>query len=164
VAEETVDLVCRKLSHVAPCTTADTTLPGAPAVRQSAVEQASKASGLPEETVAHLADLYGSRFSEVVSLVSGDAEAGQPLCGHCGDILAQVRHAVEEEMAVTVGDFLLRRSAVGLGPGQGLDAAEAVAREMGRMLGWSEAEQRSQVDAYRATAALGQRFRAAASG
>jgi hypothetical protein len=42
---------------------------------------------------------------------------------------------------------------------QGLDAVETVAQEMGRLLKWSQAEQRRQVEDYRASAALGQHFR-----
>jgi glycerol-3-phosphate dehydrogenase len=95
----------------------------------------------------------------VLDIVKRDARAGQRLCPHSPDILAQVQHAVEHEAALTVGDFLLRRSAVGLGPCQGLDATETVAREMGRRLGWSGAEQQRQIEAYRATAESGQRFR-----
>ena len=160
VAEDTVDLVCQKLGLDAPCRTAQAPLPGAPAVPQQTVEKAAQGSGLPVDTVAHLAALYGSRFSRVLDLVRWDVQGGQPLCPHCRDILAQVRHAVDDEGALTVGDFLLRRSAVGLGPCQGLDAVETVAREMGRLLGWSAAEQRRQVEAYRVSAAVGQRFRA----
>ncbi|MBC8512009.1 MAG: hypothetical protein H8D32_03410, partial [Dehalococcoidia bacterium] len=54
-------------------------------------------------------------------------------------------------------------SVVGLGPCQGLDAVETVAEEMGRLLGWNAAEKRRQVEAYRASAALGQRFKAGAA-
>jgi glycerol-3-phosphate dehydrogenase len=108
----------------------------------------------------HLADLYGSRFSQVLKLVQRDKRSGQPICGHCPDVLAQVEHSVKEEGALTVSDFLLRRSAVGLGSCQGLDAVETVAQEMGRLLGWSKTEQRRQVEAYRAHAALCQHFRA----
>jgi glycerol-3-phosphate dehydrogenase len=66
---------------------------------------------------------------------------------------------VKEESALTVSDFLLRRSAVGLESCQGLDGVETVAQEMGRLLGWSKAEQQRQVETYRAHAALGQHFR-----
>jgi glycerol-3-phosphate dehydrogenase len=66
---------------------------------------------------------------------------------------------VKEESALTVADFLLRRSAVGLMSCQGLDAVETVAQEMGRLLKWSQTEQRRQVEAYRSQAALGQHFR-----
>ena len=160
IAEEAVDLVCRKLGVRVRCTTAEASLPGAPAVPRERVEQAAQKSGLPRETVAHLATLYGSRFSGVLDLACQDVRGGQPICPHCRDILSQVRHSVEEESALTVSDFLLRRSVVGLGPCQGLDAVETVAQEMGRLLGWNAAEKRRQVDAYRASAALGQRFKA----
>jgi len=160
VAKDAVDMVCRKLGMEVKCTTAEVPLPGAPAVSQKAVAKAAKESGLSVETVTHLADLYGSRLSQVLELVRGNKKGGQPICSHFPDILAQVEHGVKQEGALTVSDFLLRRSAVGLGPCQGLDAVDTVAQEMGRLLGWSKTEQQRQVEAYRAQAALCQHFRA----
>ena len=132
---------------------------GAPAVSQEKVAQVAKETSLPLGTVTHLAALYGSRFLQVVELVRSDRRGGQSICPHCPDILAQVEHSVKEEGALTVSDFLLRRSAVGLGSCQGMDAVEVVAQEMGRLLEWSKAEKQQQVEAYRAQAALCQRFR-----
>jgi glycerol-3-phosphate dehydrogenase len=160
VAKDVVDLVCRKLGMEAKCTTAEVPLPGAPAVPQKKVAEMAKESGLPVETVRHLADLYGSRFSQVLKLVQGNKRGGRPICDHCPDILAQVEHSVKEESALTVSDFLLRRSAAGLGSCQGLDAVDTVAQEMARLLGWGKAEQQRQVGTYRAHAALCQHFRA----
>jgi glycerol-3-phosphate dehydrogenase len=160
VAKDAVDVVCRKLGVKAQCTTAEVPLPGAPAASQEAVAKGAQESGLSVETVAHLAALYGSRFSQVLDLVKRDKRGGQPVCSHCPDILAQVWHAVEKEGAFTVSDFLLRRSAVGLGSCQGLDGAEAVAKEMGHVLGWSKTEQQREVEAYRSQASLCQHFRA----
>jgi len=159
VAKDVVDMVCRKLGMEVKCTTAEVPLPGAPAVPKERVVKMAKERGLPVETVMHLADLYGSRFSQVLKLVQGDKRGGQPICRHCPDILAQVEHGVKEEGALTVSDFLLRRSAIGLGSCQGLDAVETVAQEMGRLLGWDKAEQRQQIKAYRAHVALCQRFK-----
>ena len=159
VAEQATDMVCRKLAVKVPCTTAEVPLPGAPMVSQQSLEQAASERGITPETVSHLASLYGSRFSRVLDLLSSNPKGAQRLCPHGQDILAQVQHAVEQEGALTVEDFLLRRSAVGLGPCQGLDALDLVAGEMGRLLGWNNTELQSQVEAYRAQAALGQRFR-----
>lgn len=159
VAQEAVDMVCRKLGITAPCRTAKAYLPGAPAVPQATVEMAAQESGLPAGTIAHLSALYGSRFSHVLDMARRDPRGIRPICPHHLDIVAQIRHAVEVESALTLSDFLLRRSAVGLGPCQGLDAVETVAQEMGHILKWSSIEQRQQVEAYRAAAALGQRFR-----
>ncbi len=159
VAQEAVDMVCRKLGISAPCRTAEDYLPGAPAVPQERVDTTAQESGLRAEIVAHLATCYGSRFSQVIDMARRDPRGARPICPHHLDIVAQIRHAVEVEGALTLSDFLLRRSAVGLGPCQGLDAAETVAQEMRRVLKWSSDEQRRQVETYRATAALGQRFR-----
>ncbi len=164
VAKDVVNVVCRKLRLKVPCTTAEIPLPGAPAVPQEAVAKAAKENGLPVETVTHLADLYGSRFLQVLKLVRRDKRGGQSICPHCPDILAQVEHSVKEEGALTVSDFLLRRSTVGLSSCQGLDAVETAAQEMGRLLGWDATAQWQQIEAYRAQAALGQRFRAGDEG
>ena len=159
VAEQTMDLVCHKLAAKAPCTTAEVPLPGTPMVPQQSLQQAASEQGITLETVAHLASLYGSRFSQVLDLLKNNPKGAQRLCPHSQDILAQVQHAVEQEGALTIEDFLLRRSAVGLSPCQGLDALNSVASEMGRLLGWSDAQQQRQVDVYCSKAALGQRYR-----
>ncbi|UCB43629.1 MAG: glycerol-3-phosphate dehydrogenase/oxidase [Dehalococcoidales bacterium] len=159
IAEEALDLVCKKFGVQAPCITADTPLPGAPAVPAQDIEQATQQHGLPLETVAYLATLYGSRFSVVLNYVSADKRLGQPIVASCRDILAQIKYAVDEEEAMTLSDFLLCCTNIGLGQSQGLDAIETVAREMGLLLGWSKTEEQDQIESYRALAALGQRFR-----
>jgi glycerol-3-phosphate dehydrogenase len=159
VAKDAVDTVCHKLGVKEACTTAEVPLPGAPAVSQQKMADAARESSLPLNTVRHLAALYGSRFSQVLKYAKSNKQGGQRLCVHTPDILAQVEHSVKEEGAFTVADFLLRRTNAGLMSCQGLDAVETVAQEMGRLLKWSQAEQRRQVEDYRASAALGQHFR-----
>lgn len=159
IAEEVVNLVCHKLKLKATCHTAEIALPGAPAVPNEKIESVARENNLPVKTVSHLASLYGSRFSQVVNLASKNSRASEPICPHCTDILAQVEYAATEEAALTVGDFLLRRSDVGLAPCQGLDAVEKVAEEMGRILGWSKDEQQKQIQAYRQQIALNMLFR-----
>jgi glycerol-3-phosphate dehydrogenase len=159
VAKDVVNMVCRKLKVEAECTTAEVPLPGAPAVSQEKMAHAARESSLPLNTVRHLAALYGSRFSQVLDLVQHDKRGGQRLCPHTPDILAQVEHSVKEESALTVADFLLRRTNAGLMSCQGLDAVDTVAQEMGRLLKWSQAEQRRQVEDYCGWAAQCQHFR-----
>lgn len=159
IAQEVVDLVCKKLGVNVPCSTAESPLPGAPAITQEKVEQAAQDSGLSVETVAHLNTLYGSRLYQVLELAQSDVRGNQTICPHSLDILSQIWHATKIEGALTVSDFLLRRSAVGLASCQGLDAVEIVAREMGNLLGWSTTEQRRQVEEYRSFVALSQRFK-----
>ncbi len=163
IAQEVVDLVCQKLGVNVACSTAETLLPGAPDVPQEKMEQAAKESGLSVETIAHLNTLYGSRLYQILELAHNDARGKQPICPHSKDILSQIWHATKMEGALTVSDFLLRRSATGLASCQGLDAVETVSQEMGHLLGWNAAEQRQQVEAYRSFVALSQRFRTGAT-
>jgi glycerol-3-phosphate dehydrogenase len=122
------------------------------------MEQAAHESGLALDTITLLANLYGSRYNRVLDLVKNDAQGGQNLCPHSPDIIAQVWYSIDEG-ARTITDFLLRRSTVGMRSCQGLDAADTVAREMGRLLEWSAEEQKRQVEHYRMSTALGQGFR-----
>jgi glycerol-3-phosphate dehydrogenase len=160
IAEEVVDIVCRKLGVKARCSTSEASLPGAPPVSREKLEQMAQETGLPQQVLEHLNALYGSRLYQVLDLVRSDTRGSQTICPHSPDILAQIWHAVKEESAITVGDFLFRRSAIGLASCQGLDAVETVAREMGHLLRWNTAEQRRQIEDYRSLAALGQRFKA----
>lgn len=160
IAEEVVDMICHKLGKKAACRTAEIPLPGAPKVTQEKMEQVSRESGLAIETVAHLAALYGSRFLKIVSIATSSQPARQRICPHCPDILAEVEYSVKEEAALTLGDFLLRRSNAGLAHCQGLDAVETVAKEMARLLGWSQDEEQKQIEAYRQQIALNLLFKA----
>lgn len=159
VAEQTVDLICAKLGAKAKCSTARTPLPGAPSVPEGTVRQAAQERGLSVETVTHLSALYGSRYVQVLDILKRNPQGAQQLCPHGKDILAQVQHAVEYEGALAVGDFMLRRSVAGLNSCRGLDALDSVANEMGRLLGWSAAEQQRQKDAYRARVAMRVQFK-----
>ncbi|UCC16561.1 MAG: glycerol-3-phosphate dehydrogenase/oxidase [Dehalococcoidales bacterium] len=164
VAEETTDVISRKLNISKPCITAKTLLPGAPSL--SIEEQAliSKESGLPGETISHLHNLYGSRLKQIIEFTEREPQGKEQLCPHSRDIIAQIWHAVEVEQALTPADFLLRRSFTGMASCLGLDAIGTVVEEMGKVSGWNESEQKRQADEYRRYISLSQRFRYSNSG
>jgi glycerol-3-phosphate dehydrogenase len=60
---------------------------------------------------------------------------------------------------MTVSDFMLRRSVVGLRGDQGIDAVTTVADEMQRLLHWSSGEKDRQVREHKSVASLAQKFR-----
>ena len=159
IAEEITNLVCKKLDFKAACKTAITPLPGAAVVAQPEMIRSALESRLDIETVNYLASIYGSRFSEVLDMAERGSRGKQPLCLHTKDIVAQIWYAVAEESALTVSDFMLRRSGLGLAECQGLDAVEIVGKEMGRLLEWSPEEQQRQVTEYRNTIALTQKYK-----
>lgn len=111
---------------------------------------AARAQGLSDAAARHLIDLYGTRAPRVRALVAADPALAAALCPHSPAIAAQVRFAVEEEMARTLADVLLRRTMVGLAPCLGRDAAPTAARLMQKLLGWDEARVAAELTDYEA--------------
>jgi glycerol-3-phosphate dehydrogenase len=91
----------------------------------------------------------GSRAREIAALAAADPALAAPLCPHHKGIAAEMVHAVRREWARTIGDVLLRRTALGLAACQGLDCIDEVAELIGRTLGWDTERRRVEVAAYR---------------
>jgi glycerol-3-phosphate dehydrogenase len=90
-------------------------------------------------TARLLADTYGMRGADVARRVRQDRTLGDALVPGRPEILAQVDHAVQEELASTVTDVLKNRTALFYRcPHQGLAAAQPVADRMASLLGWDE--------------------------
>jgi glycerol-3-phosphate dehydrogenase len=86
----------------------------------------------------HLAGRYGRDWREVWSLVRQDPALGEPLVPGRPDLAAEVAHAVEREMAMTIADVLVRRLHLAYeARDHALDLAPRVAELMAPRLGWS---------------------------
>jgi glycerol-3-phosphate dehydrogenase len=69
-------------------------------------------------------------------------------------VRGEVKLAVEREMALTLADFMDRRSALLLfSPGFGLAGVETAADVMAELLGWDDARRTHELAAYRQLAA-----------
>jgi glycerol-3-phosphate dehydrogenase len=159
IAQEAVDLVSKKLGVKTPCHTASIPLPGAPAVALTEIAKIAERSNISDITLSHLAELYGSRMSQIMQIMRSDSSSEQQICPHCHDVIAQIEYSVTEEGACTISDFMLRRTGIGLNPCQGLDAVETVAKKMSGLLGWNINEQQQQIERYRERVALSQRYK-----
>ena len=167
LAEELGDRVGRILGRRTPSRTARLTLDGADeeAGRVEAhtwldVSDDAAASGLPRETLETLVSLYGRNYRRVMELAGKVPGGTEPLCPSSPDVVAQLHHAVQEELTVSLQDFLLRRTGIGTSRCQGDDCAEAIARRMASLLGWSPRRVDAELEAYRAHVARSRRFRA----
>lgn len=153
LAQEVVDRACELLGRRRPARTADRPLPGgeerdvAGLARRLAKQAAGR--GVSEAAAQHLVRLYGTRAEALLEQGLHRPELLQPILPGGRDLWVQVHHGVEQEMARSLEDLLLRRLALGLEPGNGLEAAVEIGRRMGDLLGWDEARVRSEVDAYR---------------
>jgi glycerol-3-phosphate dehydrogenase len=153
IAEEATDAVARRLGLKVGASTADAPLPGARSDTQPPGPRL-----FDGETVRYLERIYGTRARELLDLASAHPQLRGPLCTHHRGIAAEVVYAVLREWANTLGDVLLRRTALGLMACQGLDCIEAVADHVGTVLGWDHTRRTSEIAAYRAEIAPMRRF------
>ncbi|HYN83815.1 MAG TPA: glycerol-3-phosphate dehydrogenase [Pyrinomonadaceae bacterium] len=145
LAEETTDLVFKKLGRRAPpCETSRVPLPGAtlPAGEDSASfsESLVNESGLPPATARRLMRVYGTRAREVVEFALGrPLLLPAPLAPDSHALAAEIPFAFEREMARTLTDCLMRRTMLGLGDASGLDVVASAAEVAREYFGWDEA-------------------------
>ncbi len=166
LAEEVTDQIARLLARPGASRTADTPLYGG---RITSLERAITAEapllarryGIPLAVARTIVETYGSRAGEVLQPIAKDRSLAQPLCDRSPDLLAQIRYAVDRELAVTLKDLLFRRLAAGTGLCQGRDCARRAADVMGAFAGWDQRRREREVAAYFEEADLGQQYRTA---
>jgi glycerol-3-phosphate dehydrogenase len=117
MAEVITDRVMRRLGRRAPCRTRSFPLVGAPAkawpeFEPQAVAALTRRFGLAEPSARHLVRRYGARCSEVARYLT--PALARPIIAGEPDLLVELAYQREQEMAVRVEDFLLRRTRLGL--------------------------------------------------
>ncbi len=135
VCEEVVDAVLKRLGEKRPHSTRGATLPGAP-VEMSV--DGDVPAHIDEAAMTALIETYGSRHVDILARVRADSDLGKTFCAHAPTLRAEVAHAVESEMALTVADVVMRRTRLGLASCTGAHVAEDVAALMAPMFGWSK--------------------------
>ncbi|HEX3179182.1 MAG TPA: FAD-dependent oxidoreductase, partial [Methylomirabilota bacterium] len=166
LAEQLGDRVVQTLGRRAPGRTATRMLDGtdeessrveARAWLDVSGEMAS--SGLDRATLETLVTNYGRNYPRLVELAGKVPGGGERLCPSNPDIVAALHHAVHDELAVSLQDFLLRRTGIGTSRCQGEDCAESIAQRMGGLLGWSPRRLHAELEAFDAHVARSRRFR-----
>ena len=142
VGEEMVDAVYRKMKKtVPPCTTDSQPLPGCilPSDRriQEAISKYSDRVCL--KSINHLFSMYGSRATEVLTLVNNEPELADKISHSLPDIKAQIVYAVRSEMAHTLVDIARRRTTIAMHAGNyGLDLLPVMTETLNKYCGWSQ--------------------------
>lgn len=152
LAEDVTDEVLRALGRSPRrCRTRSRALPGADTADwQTFTADFLRSSPLSVARSRRLLDIYGVRARRVLDLAETDATLAEVVDEETGALAAEVVMAVREEGAVTLGDILLRRTLIGLGPDMGLSAAAACADVAVRHLGWDEERARTEIADYEA--------------
>jgi glycerol-3-phosphate dehydrogenase len=108
----------------------------------------------------HLAGAYGMRALDVARLAGSSAALAAPLVNGRPEIAAQVDFAVDEELAASLSDVMIRRTQLFYRDhDQGLGVSEKIAHRMGELLGWDEPRTRAEIADYASEVAASRRWR-----
>jgi glycerol-3-phosphate dehydrogenase len=150
-AAEAVDTVFAQLDVAAPppCRTAELPLAGGAIGNFRSFERAvllRDVPGLRAGALQRLAGSYGTAYDAVLQIVRDRPPLAAPLGRRCAVTGAEILHATRAEMAVTLGDAVIRRTEAGSAGHPGADALDAAAAVMAPELGWDEARVRKEID------------------
>jgi glycerol-3-phosphate dehydrogenase len=152
MAASVVDQVARALGVSArSASTHQVALPGGD-MRSMAEEMETASTTIGIAPLAeHLVRMYGTAWRAVWTIVGSNTALSAPIVPTLPNIVAELYYAVEQEMALTLGDLLIRRLHIAFETrDHGIAAAPAAARTVGPLLGWSENDYAEQLGAYRA--------------
>jgi glycerol-3-phosphate dehydrogenase len=75
---------------------------------------------------------------EIARMAQSSPELRTTLCPHSDHIVAEAVEAYRNECAITLGDVLLRRVPVALGPCWSENCSREAALRIGAVMGWNE--------------------------
>ena len=151
MAASVVDQVVRALGATGPAApTHEVALPGGDMASFAEEVQIATATIGIAPLADHLVRMYGTGWRAVWTIVGSNTALSAPVVPTLPYIVAELSYAVEQEMALTLGDLLIRRLHVAYETrDHGIAAAPAAARAVGPLLGWSESDYAAQLGAYR---------------
>ncbi|MGA2478895.1 MAG: glycerol-3-phosphate dehydrogenase/oxidase [Spirochaetia bacterium] len=106
-------------------------------------------TGLPDDCCRHLCETYGTSVGELAALIREDPALGARIGEGRPFVLAEITHAVQSEMCLGAGDFLIRRTSLRFREHQGLDVLETVVSRLAGLLGWSSEVRGQEAEDYR---------------
>jgi glycerol-3-phosphate dehydrogenase len=102
------------------------------------VAEVANAGNVSEEAARAMVEWHGKRALGIARSARASVELRTPLCPHTPHIVAEAVSAYKTEEAVTLGDALLRRVPVALGPCWSETCSSEAALRIGAVLGWND--------------------------
>jgi len=147
IAQQVIDRVVARLGiQTRSCVTPTTPLPGA----RPCAEGQAQLETLPRLASDLLRSRYGTRAGIVAQIVGDNAALARPLSSDASAIGAEVIFAVRYELARSVADFLVRRTAMSWRvPRSVIAAVPVVAHLMAVELGWPPEREVEEIDRFK---------------
>jgi glycerol-3-phosphate dehydrogenase len=105
---------------------------------------------MDDRIISHLIELYGSNYIEILELVRHNSELGRmigPNNRNLPNIIAEIHHTVQKESALTLEDYIMRRSEIGNLGNPGDEFLNTAASEMGTLLNWDDDRKKKEIQA-----------------
>jgi glycerol-3-phosphate dehydrogenase len=150
-AQEAVDTVFHAMGHAnpPPCRTAETPVHGGSIVHMDNFLKAvllRDVEGVGADTLRRIAEAYGTGYDSVLRIARDVPALARPLGEKCAVIGAEILYAATQEMALKLGDAVIRRTEAGAAGHPGADALARAATIMARAHGWDAARTRNEID------------------
>ncbi|NHJ46411.1 MAG: glycerol-3-phosphate dehydrogenase/oxidase [Asgard group archaeon] len=158
MAEDTVNKALKILelkSKDYPCTTEESQLFGGVGITKiidylkKYVPPLIEKYELPFDIVDHIVHTYGIAHVEIFKLIDENPKLKERIADNRPHILAEIIYSIKNEMCVTLGDFMFRRTQLQLIDNQGLDCLEKIADEMAKELNWDNKTKVKQIEDYK---------------
>ncbi len=125
-------------------------LPGGEVHDLDVIVEDTEQQGFSHKTAQHLVAAHGSETPAVIRLAQSDPELAKPVVPGHTPLLAELVHAIRREMALTLGDLLIRRTHLFYeAPLETLDRIERIAALAAQEMGWDDARRDAELIAYR---------------
>ncbi|GAB5078044.1 glycerol-3-phosphate dehydrogenase/oxidase [Arthrobacter sp. AD-310] len=152
MAKDAVDEATRTMDErVPPSCTETIPLLGASGFRAAwnRRNRTAEESGVHVARIEHLLHRYGSMTPEVLAIIEKDRALAEPIPGADDYLQAEAVYAATHEGARHVHDVLTRRTRISIEAwDRGVSAVPVVAKLMGDVLGWSDAQRENEVRHY----------------
>ena len=147
-------------NHVGSCPTGSVLLPGGEGIRYKGTElvtlgpdgeaaEQELEERLGKDVAEHLQESYGGTWLDVAARTAEDESLGERIIADLPYIWAELDHAVENELVMTLRDFMRRRTQLEIRDAVGSWAvADAVGRRMASLMDWSPEQTQAQVADY----------------
>ena len=148
LAEQVMKTVGKKLQHpLGKCRTGSSYLAGCEIANMERFVRriTGENKDFDAKTVESLGRNYGTQYGCILDMARKDRRLAKPL-NDDGEIAAQALYAVRNEMALTLGDILFRRTGIGTLGHPGQEALHAVADTAAACLGWDKARKTREIE------------------
>jgi glycerol-3-phosphate dehydrogenase len=112
------------------------------------VLEIARAGSVSEDTARGMMEWHGHRAMDIARMALVSAELRAPICPHTSHIVAEVVEGYRKECAVTLGDVLLRRVPVALGPCWSESCSREAALRIGAVMGWSDQDRGANLESF----------------